>query len=167
MNFACLADGNPEWGILELPLEVFDEVLRVNARGFYLCTRAALPSMLKQGGGSIVYTSSAAAHAAGPAQLSYAMSKAASHALMRHVATRFGPQGVRANAIAPALTVGPKLEAHMPQQFIDWARSGARIKSRVGRPNDIAAIGALLLSDDGSYITGQVISVDGGTTVRP
>ena len=165
-NFACLADSNPELGILELPLEVFDLVQNVNARGYYLCTRAALPALIKRGGGAILYTSSAAAYSSGPAQVAYAMSKAAGHALMRHVALRFGGQGIRANSIAPALTLHPKIEALLPQQMIDWAKAASAIKSRVGRPEDIAAMGALLLSDEGSYITGQVICIDGGTIMR-
>lgn len=165
-NFASLADSDPELGILELPLEVFDDVQRVNARGFYLCTRAALPALLKRGGGSVLYTSSAAAYRSGPAQVAYAMSKAAGHALMRHVAVRFGGQGVRANAIAPALTLHPKIESLAPPQMIEWAKGAAAIKSRVGRPDDIAAMGALLMSDEGSYITGQVFSIDGGTVMR-
>jgi NAD(P)-dependent dehydrogenase (short-subunit alcohol dehydrogenase family) len=166
-NFATLADCNPDCGILELPLEVYDETQRINARGFYLCTRAVLPLLIERGGGSIVYTSSAAAHASSPAQVAYAMAKAAGQALMRHVATRYGKVGVRANTIAPALTLHPDIEALVPPEMIDWARAAAAIKSRVGRPEDIAAMGALLLSDEGSYITGQVISIDGGTTMRP
>lgn len=166
LNFASLADSNPELSILELPLEVFDEVQRVNARGFYLCTRAALPELLKRGGGSIVYTSSAAAYSSGTGQVAYAMSKSAGHALMRHVAQRFGPQGVRANTIAPALTLPEDFDALLPPEFLDMAKAGASIKSRIGRPADIAAMGALLLSDEGSYISGQVISVDGGTIMR-
>lgn len=165
-NFASLADSNPEHGILELPLEIFDDVQRVNARGFYLCSRAAIPAMLKRGGGSIVYTSSAAAYGAGAGQVAYSMSKSAVHALMRHVANRFGPQGIRANTIAPALTFAAEVEPHLPAQLIEWAKAGAAIKSRIGRPEDIAAMGALLLSDEGGYITGQVISVDGGTVMR-
>ena len=165
-NFACFADSNPQTSILDLPLSVYDEVQRVNARGFYLCTRAALPELIKRGGGAIVYTSSAAAYNSGPAQVAYAMSKAAGHALMRHVANRFGAQGIRANALAPALTLHPKIEALLPPHVIDWAKAGAAIKSRVGRPEDIAAMGALLLSDEGSYITGQVICIDGGTIMR-
>ena len=167
INFGFLADGNPEVGILELPIETYDETQRVNARGFYLCTRAALPPMIERGGGSIVYTSSAAANASNPAQVAYSMSKAAGQALMRHVATRFGPQGIRANTIAPAMTLHAGIEALVPPHMIDWARGAAAIKARVGRPEDVAAMGALLLSDDGSYITGQVISIDGGTTMRP
>ena len=165
-NFAFLGDCNPEAGILELPLEIYDETQRVNSRGFYLCTRAALPAMIDRGAGSIVYTSSAAANASIPAQVAYAMSKAAGQALMRHVATRYGQAGIRANTIAPALTLHPGIEALVPAEMIDWAKAAAVIKSRVGNPGDIAAMGALLLSDQGSYITGQVISIDGGTTMR-
>jgi NAD(P)-dependent dehydrogenase (short-subunit alcohol dehydrogenase family) len=166
-NFAFMADGNPQVGILELPLEIYDETQRVNARGFYLCTRAALPLLIERGGGSIIYTSSAAANAGSPAQVAYAMSKAAGQALMRHVAARYGPQGIRANTIAPAMTMHSRIEALVPPEMIEVARGAARIKARVGRPDDIASMGALLLSDDGSYITGQVISIDGGTTMRP
>lgn len=165
-NFANLADSDPNLSILDLPLEIYDAVQSVNARGYYLCTRAALPEILKRGGGAIVYTSSAAAFSSGPSQVAYAMSKAAGHALMRHVALRFGAQGVRANALAPALTLHPHIEALLPPQMIDWAKAAAAIKSRVGRPEDIAAMGALLMSDEGSYITGQVISIDGGTIMR-
>lgn len=165
-NFAYMGDCDPSVGILDLPVDVFDETQRVNARGFYLCTRAALPALLERGGGSIIYTSSAAANASTPAQVAYSMSKAAGQALMRHVATRYGEAGVRANTIAPAMTLSPEIEALLPQEMVDWARDGAAIKSRIGRPEDIAAMGALLLSDEGSYITGQVISIDGGTTMR-
>ncbi len=165
-NFAFLGDSNPAAGILELPLEVYDEVQRINARGYYLCTRAALPAMIERGAGSIVYTSSAAANAASPAQVAYSMSKAAGQALMRHVAKRYGQAGIRANAIAPALTLHPGIADLVPVEMVDWAKAAAAIKSRVGNPDDIAAMGALLLSDQGSYITGQVISIDGGTTMR-
>ena len=165
-NFACMADCDPDSGILDLSLDVYDLTMRVNARGFFLCTRAALPLIIERGGGSILYTSSAAANGGGTAQLSYAMSKSAGHALMRHVARRFGPVGVRANAIAPALTLHPSIEAFLPPAILDMAKASASIKSRVGRPDDIAAMAALLMSDEGSYISGQVISVDGGTTMR-
>ncbi len=165
-NFASFADSDLGVGVVELSLDVYDEVQRVNARGFLLCTRAALPTLIERGGGSIVYTSSAAAHAAAGVQIAYSMSKAAVHALMRQVAARYGAQGVRANVIAPALTMHQRLEEELPAAFVDMARSAAAIKARVGTPDDIAAMGALLLSDEGSYITGQVISIDGGTTMR-
>ena len=165
-NFACMADADPDIGILDLSLDVYDETMRVNARGFFLCTRAALPLMIERRGGTILYTSSAAANGGGTAQLSYAMSKSAGHALMRHVARRFGPVGIRANAIAPALTLHPSIEARLPAEIMVMAKAAASIKSRVGRPDDIAAMATLLMSEEGGYITGQVISVDGGSTMR-
>ncbi|MFM6831434.1 MAG: SDR family NAD(P)-dependent oxidoreductase [Novosphingobium sp.] len=166
-NFACMADGDPTVDILGLPLDIYDETMRVNARGFYLCTRAVLPHLIARGGGSILYTSSSGANVGAPAYVSYAMSKSAGQALMRHVAVRFGAQGIRANTLAPALTLHSRIEHLVPPQMTDMAKAAAALKSRVGRPNDLAAMGALLMSDDGSYITGQVISIDGGTTMRP
>lgn len=166
-NFATFVDDPGERGILELPLEIFDETQRVNVRGFYLCTRAALPLILARGGGSILYTSSVAAYMAGAGQVAYAVSKAAGHALMRHVAARYGPQGVRANSIAPGFILHERNESMIDPEMLEWGKAGAAIKSRLGRTDDIASLGALLMSDHCSYITGQIICVDGGTTMRP
>jgi NAD(P)-dependent dehydrogenase (short-subunit alcohol dehydrogenase family) len=94
------------------------------------------------------------------------MSKAAGHALMRHVAKRYGAQGIRANAIAPGIIMHPRLEAAVGPEFIPWARSRIPLRTRLGNPGDIAALSALLMSDEGAYITGQVVSVDGGATMR-
>lgn len=164
-NFASFKDGESGEDILGLPMEVFDEVMRVNARGFVLCTRAAIPEMLKRGGGSLVYTTSGAAFSGEPVRLAYAMSKVAAHALVRNVATRFGREGIRANAVAPGLITHARFEAVMdPEQVRKMA---ARIPvGRIGTPEDIAAMSALLMSDEGSFINGQVLSVDGGVTMR-
>jgi NAD(P)-dependent dehydrogenase (short-subunit alcohol dehydrogenase family) len=167
INFASFADGGSDAGVLEVPLETFDQSLRVNVRGYLLCTRAALPAILARGGGAIIYTSSAAAYLGEKTRVAYAMGKAASHALMRHVAAKYGPQGVRANCIAPGIIMHERFTAEAEMEIKDWAFEAAHIKSRLGRPDDIASMSALLMSDEGSFITGQIIGVDGGTTMRP
>jgi NAD(P)-dependent dehydrogenase (short-subunit alcohol dehydrogenase family) len=168
VNFTNAADAYLPGGVVELPLEAFDEVMRVNTRGFVICAKYAIPAMLDRGGGSIVFTASIDAYNGAGTRVSYAMSKAAELALMRHIARRYGPKGIRANAIAPGLIWHYKFdEQPMPDGVVDQARARQMIKSRFGKPDDVAALAALLLSDDGSFITAQTISVDGGVTFRP
>jgi len=167
VNFASFVDQDQDTGILELPLAAFDETMRVNLRGYYLCTRVALPAIIDRGGGSIIYTSSPAASKGEPTRVAYAVSKAGGHALMRHVASRYGPRGVRANSISPGSVLHARHEAQLTPAMKEWLYGLALIKSRLGRAEDIAAMCALLMSEEGSYVTGQVISVDGGVTMRP
>lgn len=94
------------------------------------------------------------------------MSKAAVHALMRHVAIRYGGQGVRANAIAPGTIMHEKWEASLSDSVKQRLLTAVPLNQRLGRPRDIAAVSALLMSDDGAYITGQVINVDAGLVMR-
>jgi NAD(P)-dependent dehydrogenase (short-subunit alcohol dehydrogenase family) len=165
-NFASFRDGAGATDVLTMALDDYDEAMRVNARGFLLCTRHALPALLARGGGSIVYTSSGAADMGEAVRVAYAMSKSAGHALMRHVAKRFGPDGVRANTVAPGVIAHERFRAVISPEIAEAFSQATALKS-LGSPADIAAMGALLMSDDGRYITGQVISVDGGTTMRP
>ena len=168
VNFTNAADAYLPGGVVELPLEAFDEVMRVNTRGFVICAKHAIPAMIDSGGGSIVFTASIDAYNGAGTRVSYAMSKAAELALMRHIARRYGPKGIRANAIAPGLIWHYKFDQQpMPDGVVEQARARQMIKSRFGTPDDVAAMAALLLSDDGSFITAQTISVDGGVTFRP
>lgn len=150
---------------LELDLAVFDRTLAVNLRGHLLCTRAALPELLKRGGGAIVYTSSGAADMGEPTRLSYAVSKSGLHALMRHVASRWGKQGIRANAIAPGLVITEQLREHFPENLRQATLAITR-SPRLGTSEDIAAMVAMLMSAEGEWINGQVIGVDGGAMFR-
>lgn len=150
---------------VEVALEVFDRTIAVNLRGHLLCTRLAIPQMLRRGGGAIVYTTSGAAFIGEPERPCYAMAKAGINALMRHVATRWGKQGIRANAVAPGLVLTENNLRTMPEEVKQAALARTR-STRLGAPDDIAATVVHLLSEDGAWINGQVISVDGGATIR-
>ncbi len=163
-NYACFPEAGED--VLDLAMDDYDQAMHVNARGFVLCTRHALPPMLARGGGALLYTSSGAAYMGEPMRLAYAMSKLAIHALMRHVARRFGRQGIRANVISPGVILHERMAAMVPPEVVA-AFEEATLTGTLGGPDDIAAMGALLLSDEGRYITGQVIGVDGGMPLRP
>ena len=149
----------------DVSLEIFDRTLQVNLRGHLLCTRHALPLLQSRGGGSLVFTSSGAAFMGEPQRVAYAVSKSGLHALVRHIASRWGRSGIRANAVAPGLvltdTVRQTMTAPEREQVLAITRS-----PRLGQPSDIAAAVAFLCSDDGGWINGQVLSVDGGVTLR-
>lgn len=149
---------------IDVDLAVFDRTIAVNLRGGLLVTRAALPHLLAAGGGALVYTSSDAADAGETERPAYAMAKSGLNALMRHVASRWGPQGITANCIAPGFVMTPELEAGgaVPPEFIAGVLRHGR-SPRLGAVEDIAAMVAHLVSADGAWINGQVLRVNGGT----
>lgn len=150
---------------VSIDMRTFDRTIEVNLRGHMLCTRHVVPELLRNGRGALVYTSSAASFVGEPERPSYAMAKAGVNALVRHVASKWGKHGVRANAVAPGLVLTPTAQAGLPTEFRTRALAGTR-SARLGRPDDIAAMATFLLSDDADWINGQVISVDGGATIR-
>lgn len=164
-NAADLSPGNigRDSDAVSVPLDVFDRTIEVNLRGHLLCTRHAIDRMLERGGGAIVYTSSAASFVGEPERPSYAMAKSGLNALARHVASKWGKQGIRANAVAPGLVLTRAISEDSPIR--EWALKTTR-SPRLGQPEDIAAAVAFLMSDDAEWINGQVLSVDGGATLR-
>jgi NAD(P)-dependent dehydrogenase (short-subunit alcohol dehydrogenase family) len=113
----------------------------------------------------MIYTSSGAASGASAWQVAYPMAKNGIHALVRHVAQRWGKQGIRANGVAPGLVLTEAVREHMTDEQVSGAEK--RLPStRLGLPDDIAAMVALLASDDGIWINGQVIHVNGGSQMR-
>jgi len=152
---------------LSVDLAVFDRTLAINLRGHLLCTRAVLPQLLARGGGAIVYTSSGSADSGEPVRPSYGASKSGLNAFMRHVASRWGREGITANCVAPGFTLTPEMQGsgQLSQELLDGMR--ARIPgTRLGRPEDIAGVVAMLLSEDGRWINGQVYNVNGGALMR-
>jgi len=156
---------------LAMDLAVFDRTVAVNLRGHLLCTRAVLPHLLKNAASAIVYTSSGSAHGAEPTRPSYAMTKAGVNALMRHVASRWGKEGVTANVLAPGFTVTGEMKQQMAanaEEANKWAQyfMGRTPHTRLGESEDHAGVVALLLSDDGRWINGSIIDVNGGSLMR-
>lgn len=151
---------------LTVDLSVFDRTLQVNLRGHLLCTRAVLPHLLQRGG-AIVYTTSGACDAAEPQRPAYAASKSGLNALMRHVASRWGREGITSNCVAPGFTVTPEMEASgsMTPELLD-SFSAHLPSTRLGRPDDLAGVIAMLLSEDGRWVNGQVWHVNGGALMR-
>ncbi|MCP5395206.1 MAG: SDR family oxidoreductase [Sphingomonadaceae bacterium] len=149
---------------VDVELDIFDRTIAVNLRGHLLCTRAVLPHLLASKSGAIVYTTSVSAHCAEPQRPSYAMAKSGLNALMRHVASRWGREGITANCVAPGFVMTPEMEAggQVPPQFIEQVLA-ATPTTRLGEVEDIAAMVALLLSDDGRWVNGQVVNVNGGS----
>lgn len=165
--FHANAAGGTEGDIdaLNCPLEVFDKSVAINMRSYLICTQKALPALLERGGGAIVYTSSGAAYGGAPWQVAYPMTKNAVHALMRHVAARWGKQNIRANVVAPGLVLTEAVREHLTPEYLEEGMK--RVNStRLGQPDDIAAMVAFLVSDDSQWINGQVFSVNGGTAMR-
>lgn len=152
--------------VVDVDLELWDRVMTVNLRGYVAALKYTIPQLLSRGGGAIVNMSSAAAFQGEPARPAYATAKAGIGALTRHVAARWGKEGIRCNAVAPGFTATDAIRA-APQWPDLEASALKRIRgSRVGETDDVAALVAFLLSDEGSWINGQVINIDGGTVLR-
>jgi NAD(P)-dependent dehydrogenase (short-subunit alcohol dehydrogenase family) len=152
--------------VVDIDFGVWDRVMAVSLRGYLAAMKYAIPAMLSRGGGAIVNMSSAAAFQGEPARPAYATAKAGIGALTRHVASRWGKDGIRCNAVAPGFTATEAIRS-VPQWPELEAAALKRMRApRVGDPEDVAALVAFLLSSEGAWINGQVVNVDGGTILR-
>lgn len=142
--------------------EQWDAVLNVNLKGTFLCCQAVFPVMREQNDGRIVNTSSISA-LGNIGQANYAASKAGLIGLTRTLALEWARYGIRVNAVAPGGTE-TRMTASIPEHIREPLVSRLPLK-RFARPEEIAAVHAFLVSDDASYVTGQVIFADGGASI--
>jgi NAD(P)-dependent dehydrogenase (short-subunit alcohol dehydrogenase family) len=145
----------------DIDLGIWQRVLETNTRGALLLARHAIPHMIERGGGSIVNISSGTSTIGESTRVAYGVSKAAINQLTRHLATRYGRDGIRANAIAPGFILTETAETQVPEEIKDRLKS-ANPTRRLGTPDDIAKVVVFLFSGAASYVNGQLLHVDGG-----
>ena len=149
--------------LLRMPPEDFDAVVATNLRSTYLCTRAALRSMLRAKWGRVICVSSVAGVAGNAGQANYAASKAGVIGFAKTVAKEVGSRGITVNTIAPGF-----IATDMTDELSDDLKA-ATLRSvalgRFGEPHEVAAVAGFLASDASAYMTGQVLMVDGGLAI--
>lgn len=146
--------------VMRMSVEDWDEVLRVDLRSAFLCTRAALRDMVRARWGRIISISSVAGLSGNPGQANYAAAKAGLVGFTMAVAKEVGSRSITANVVAPGF-IDTELTAGLSDAVKEEAR-GRIVAARFGTAAEVASAVGYLASDDASYITGQVLRVDGG-----
>ncbi len=167
-NNAALTDSdflNRDTPVTELDLGVWNRTLAVNLTSQMLTSKHAIPEMVRHGGGSIINMSSGASLKGDRTRTAYGVSKAGVNTLTMYVATSHGKQNVRANTIVPGLIITDAVRAHLNEDILAGL-SRAILTTHLGEPDDIANLVVFLASDESRYITGQMISVDGGMSAH-
>ncbi len=156
INNAGVSESTP---FTEYTEETFDKVMDLNVKGVFNATRAASECMVSNGKGVILSTSSMVSISGQPSGFAYPASKFAVNGLTVSLARELGPKGIRVNAVAPGIIETDMMKA-VPKEVIDPMIARIPLR-RLGQPEDIANAFAFLASDEASYITGVVLSVDG------
>ncbi|API58679.1 hypothetical protein BSL82_04600 [Tardibacter chloracetimidivorans] len=159
---------SPDTGLTaDCPFDVWNQVMAVNLTGTWLCMKHQIPALLAGGGGAIVNTGSVNSIKGAPKLSAYAASKHGLVGLTRTAAIEYAAQNIRVNMICPGITLTPMLEKKAAE--VDWDLKTAHQMvpiDRLAAPNEMAEAAVWLCSTSASYITGVVLSVDGGMTLN-
>jgi 2-hydroxycyclohexanecarboxyl-CoA dehydrogenase len=150
---------------VSLSFEAWQRVLDVNLNGAFHCIQAVLPDMLQAKWGRIVNISSSSAHSGQPFMAHYVASKSAINGLTKSLALELGPKGITVNAVPPGFIDTPMLRAAESRELLGGSVEDHILRTpvrRIGRPEDVAAACAFLVSEEAGYITGQILGVNGG-----
>ena len=156
VNNAGVSESTP---FTEYTEEAFDRVMDLNVKGVFNATRAASECMIERGKGVILSTSSMVSIYGQPSGIAYPASKFAVNGLTVSLARELGPKGIRVNAVAPGIIETDMMKA-VPKEVIEPLAKQVPLR-RLGKPEDIANAFVFLASEEASYITGVVLSVDG------
>lgn len=145
----------------EITLEDWDAVFASDVRSAFYCTKTVLPYLQKNGGGSIINIGSMASCGGDLGSTAYACAKAGVDELTKYTALQYGKENIRCNCVRPGLIITPENDARVPEALRKIFLDNIEV-TRWGCPEDIAAICVYLASDESTYFTGQVVTVDGG-----
>ena len=164
-NSAAVSRGSGP--IHEFSREVFDQTLELCLTNTFLCMKYEIEAMLSAGGGSIVNISSNASLKGQPYNTAYAAAKSGVNLLTKSSAAEYGHKGIRINAVSPGVIRTPGVERYFEEQpKIAEGLKQAALMRRLGEPEEIAEAVSFLASDRASFITGQLLSVDGGSSIK-
>ncbi|MGV0677308.1 SDR family NAD(P)-dependent oxidoreductase [Mycolicibacterium fortuitum] len=148
----------------DVSFDKWQQIIDVNLNGVFHCVQAVLPDMLEAGWGRIVNISSSSTHSGQPFMSPYVAAKSAVNGLTKSLALELGPSGITVNAVPPGFIDTPMLRKAEGKGFLGDTEKQIEQTPvrRMGKPEDIAAACAFFVSEEASYITGQILGVNGG-----
>ncbi|MGG3801892.1 SDR family NAD(P)-dependent oxidoreductase [Metabacillus fastidiosus] len=160
-NNVGLTNLRKDLDVVNIDLDEWDRLVNVNLKSVLLGSRFAIPHMQKAGGGSIINNASMAAFASDQTRTAYGATKAGVANMTKNIATQYGKDKIRCNAVAPGLILTPAAKSNMPQEMLDIYSKFNALPYH-GEADDIGYAVVFLASDESKFMTGQTLQIEGG-----